>query len=63
MAESNKVVGFFKGVIAEFNKIMWPNFETLMKQSFTVIVVTLIVGGIVALIDLMYQVGIDFIIG
>lgn len=45
---------FFKGLKGEFKKIIWPNFPTLMKQTWTVIVVSAIVGGIVTLIDMGY---------
>ena len=44
-------VGFFKGVRGEFSKIVWPNREVLAKNTFTVIVITGIIGGAVAAID------------
>lgn len=53
-ANTTKKVGFFKGVRNEFRKIVWPTFPVLMKQTFTVIVVSLIIGGIVAGIDKVY---------
>lgn len=60
MGEEVKAVrktSFFKGVKGEFNKIIWPSFPNLMKQTFTVVFVTAILGGIVALIDLIYSFG------
>lgn len=62
MAEVRKQ-NFFKGVISEFKKIIWPNFSTLMKQTWTVVFVSAVVGGIVALIDFGYTTGLKFLIG
>ena len=31
---------FFKGLKAEFNKIVWPDQETVGKQTFAVVAVT-----------------------
>ena len=33
---------FFKGVKAEYNKIIWPSKEDLIKQTIAVITVSLI---------------------
>jgi len=61
MAEVRKK-NFFKGVSGEFKKIIWPSFATLMKQTLTVVVVSGIVGGIVALIDFGYTQGLLLLI-
>lgn len=61
MAEAKKT-GFFKGVRNEFKKIMWPNFKTLMKQTGTVVFVSAVIGGIVALIDFGYTQGLGLLI-
>ncbi len=53
-ANTTKKVGFFKGLRNEFKKIVWPSFPILMKQTFTVIVVSLIIGGCVAGIDKLF---------
>lgn len=42
---------FFKGVKSEFKKIIWPDKDTLVKQSFAVIIITTILGFIIALLD------------
>ena len=42
---------FFKGVRAEFRKIIWPDRYTLLKQLVAVLVVSVIVGVIIALVD------------
>ncbi|MBN2221898.1 MAG: preprotein translocase subunit SecE [Vallitaleaceae bacterium] len=65
MGEANaKKVGFFKGVKSEFKKIVWPNSKTLIKNTYTVIVVSLVIGGLVAAIDAGFQTIIyDLILG
>lgn len=63
MGEANAAnkKSFFKSFKGEFKKIIWPNSKTLTKQTFTVIVVSLILGAIVAIIDFLLRTGFDFI--
>ena len=61
MAEVRKT-SFFKGVMGEFKKIIWPKFPILMKQTSVVVVVSFIVGGIVYLIDTGYTQLINLVI-
>lgn len=61
-ASATKKVGFFKGVKGEFNKIIWPNFNTLTKQTTTVIVVSLVIGGIIAVIDFLFNKGVFYLL-
>lgn len=56
-----KAVKFFDGVKAEFKKISWPDKESLMKQSVAVIIISLVVGAIIAVLDFGLQYGVDFI--
>lgn len=60
-AES-KPASFWKGVKAEFSKIIWPTKETLTKQSIAVVVITVITSGLIAVIDRGLQYGINFVI-
>lgn len=67
MAESEaknggKLSAFFKGVKAEFRKIVWPDRVTLMKQTFAVVVVSIVTGALIAVIDRALQYGINFLI-
>ena len=41
---------WFQGLKAEFNKIVWTDRDTLMKQS-VVIVITVILGVIISVMD------------
>jgi preprotein translocase subunit SecE len=57
-------VGFFKGVRTEFKKIIWPNQKAIVKNTYVVILVTLILGSVIALIDAGFQFVIfDLILG
>ncbi|NDL68661.1 preprotein translocase subunit SecE [Anaerotalea alkaliphila] len=52
-ASAVKKLGFFKGVRGEFKKIIWPNFNTLTKQTGTVIAVSLATGLVISGIDFL----------
>ncbi len=54
--------GFWKGLKSEFHKIIWPSRENLIKQSAAVVIVSVIVGAIIAVIDRGVLYGIDFLI-
>lgn len=42
---------FFKGVRTEFNKVIWPERETVGKQMIAVVCVTVVSGALIAVID------------
>ncbi|GMQ63289.1 preprotein translocase subunit SecE [Vallitalea maricola] len=56
-----KKKSFFKGLKGEFKKIIWPDRTTLAKQTVTVIFVSLVVGAIITVIDLLFQAGVGYI--
>ena len=53
---------FFKGLKAEFNKIIWPDQETVGKQTVAVVAVTAALGIIIAILDFIIKWGLSFII-
>ena len=53
---------FFKGLKAEFNKIVWPDQETVGKQTVVVLAVTAVLGLIIAVLDFIIKWGLSFII-
>ena len=53
---------FWKGIKSEFHKIIWPSRESLFKQSVAVVVVSVIIGAIIAVIDRGVLYGIDFLL-
>ena len=50
------------GLKAEFNKIIWPNKDDLVKQTVAVTVVSVILGTLITVIDSVVQYGINFFI-
>lgn len=53
--------GFFKGVQSEFKKISWPDKTSLVKQSVAVVCVSVVLGIIIALLDTIFQYGVNFL--
>ena len=53
---------WFKGLQAEFHKITWPDKESIAKQTVAVIIVSVVVGVIIAVLDLAIQHGVDFLV-
>lgn len=60
--KKNKAAAFFSGVRTEFQKIIWPDRDTLLKQLAAVLIVSVIVGVLIALIDFGFQNLIDFLL-
>jgi len=56
-----KKPGFFKGVKAEFKKIIWPDKHTMLKQSVAVVCISVVMGAIIAIIDFIFKNGVDFL--
>ena len=54
---------FFKGVKAEFKKIIWPDGETLKKQSAVVVVSMVLLGILISVLDLIIKFGLNIVIG
>ena len=52
---------FFKGVKAEFKKISWPDRQTTLKQSVVVVAISVVVGLIIAALDVIIQYGVNFL--
>ncbi len=57
MAENNekkapaKKDSFFAGVKKEWNKIIWPTRDDLVKQTSLVIVISIVMGVIITVVD------------
>ena len=66
MADSAKTAkaskpSFFKGLKAEYKKIVWPDKEDLLKQSVAVVCISIVLGAIIAVLDFAMQYGVDFL--
>jgi len=53
---------WFKGLKAEFKKIIWPDKKTLAKQTAAVVTVSVALGAIISVIDFIVQNGIDLLV-
>ena len=60
--EKAKKSSWFKGLKAEFKKIIWQEKKTLAKQTVAVTVCSLVLGIIIAIVDAIIHYGIDFIV-
>ena len=53
---------WFKGLQAEFKKIIWPDKKTLAKQTTAVVAVSVVLGALIAVIDVILRYGIDLLV-
>ena len=59
--EKKQKKSWFKGLMAEFNKIIWPDRKTLTKETIAVLVVSVLLGAIISIVDLLSRFGIEFL--
>ena len=52
----------FKGLKAEFKKIVWPDQKSLTKETAAVVIVSVVVGVIISVVDLIARFGIEFLV-
>ena len=53
--------GFFKGVKAEFKKIVWPSKATVAKETGAVVFFGIALGVLIAIIDAVVKFGLGLI--
>ncbi|MBU5459572.1 preprotein translocase subunit SecE [Anaerostipes sp. MSJ-23] len=65
MEKTNKAnkTSWFKEMKAEFNKIIWPTKERIVKETVVVVICAIIIGIIVAVLDMGIQYGIQALVG
>ena len=57
-----KKKNFIKTLKAEFKKIIWPDKKTLTKQTIAVLVSSVVLGAMIAVLDLIIKFGLNIII-
>lgn len=65
MSDETKKTGirnWFQGLQSEFKKISWPDKDTLIRETVTVTVVSVVLGIIIATLDMVLQYGINFLV-
>ncbi len=60
--ENAQKKSFFKGLKSEFSKIVWPDKETVTKQTIAVISSAIALGLIIGILDLIIKFGLSFIL-
>lgn len=53
---------FFDGVKAEYSKIIFPNRETLRKQTIAVVIVSLLIGALIFVLDFIMKYLLGFVL-
>ncbi|MEY8354684.1 preprotein translocase subunit SecE [Lachnospiraceae bacterium 54-53] len=53
---------FFKGLKTEFAKVVWPDKETVTKQTIAVVSASVALGLIIAILDFIIKFGLSFIL-
>lgn len=53
---------WFKGLKAELKKIVWPDRKSLAKETIAVVIVSVILGVVITIVDLVTRFGIEFLV-
>ncbi|MBB5263449.1 preprotein translocase subunit SecE [Catenibacillus scindens] len=61
-AQKVKKPSKFSQIKAEFKKVIWPDKATAAKRTIAVVVISVILGVIIAILDFIFKYGIDFLI-
>ena len=59
---NKKKSSWFKGLKAEFSKIIWPDQKSLTKETIAVLVVSVFLGLTISLLDFIIRFGIEFLV-
>ncbi len=60
--KGSKIQSWFDGLKAEFRKIIWPDQKSLVKQTGAVVAVSIVLGVIIAVLDFIFQYGVDILV-
>lgn len=52
---ARRTVTFYQDVVAEMKKVTWPDRTQVRQLSIGVIVLSLFIGAVIALMDLVFQ--------
>ena len=61
-AVKEKKTSWFKGLKAEFKRIIWPDQKTLVKETTAVVAVSVILGLVISALDFVIRIGIEFLV-
>ena len=60
--KNTQKASWFKGVKAEFKKIVWPDQKSLTKQSIAVVSTSVALALIIKILDMIMTFGIDLLV-
>ena len=65
MAETNKrdYIKWFRELKSELKKVVWPNRKTVVKNTLTVLGVTLLLGAFIWIFDAVAVLALDLLLG
>ena len=52
---AQRLVTFYQDVVAEMKKVTWPDRTQVRQLSIGVVVLSLFIGAVIALMDLIFQ--------
>ena len=55
------ISAFTKGLKTEFSRIVWPTRDTVVKQTFAVVVTCAIVAALIGILDYGFEAGLNFL--
>lgn len=61
-SEKTQKKSWFKGLQAEFKKVIWPDQNALVKQTTAVVTISVLLGAIISVIDAIMKYGIDLLV-
>lgn len=57
--EKASKTSWFTGLKAEFGEIIWPDKKSLSRQTAAVVAVSVVLGLIIAVLDVLIRFGVD----
>ncbi len=57
-----KVKSWFKGLRAEFRKVIWPDKNAVARQTTAVVVVSVVLGAVITVLDTVIKYGLDLLV-
>ena len=61
--EKTPKASWFAGLKAEFQKIVWPEQKSVVRQTIAVVAASVVTGLIIAVLDWAIQYGVNFLVG
>jgi preprotein translocase subunit SecE len=52
---ASRLVTFYQEVVAEMKKVTWPDRKQVQQLSIGVIILSLFIGAVIAVLDLIFQ--------